>query len=139
MNPVLFLLVISAAVLADQNGTDSWCNKDEFGCWVTGDDGARIYIMFWDEHTARLFMGDRRAVICPQPAEKGNKMSLETAPDEKFPEFVETDIQPVAPVIPVQPPVQPTEEAEVEEQPDPQVIHDQPPVEVEPEFLQPEA
>ena len=65
-----FVLLISAsAVLADQEGTACWCNVDEYGCWNTGDNGAKEYCMFWSEDARTLFMGpDSTATVTPRPS-----------------------------------------------------------------------
>ncbi len=61
---VLFVLLIAAlsvmavsAAYYDQNGNSYWCNKDSYGCWVTGDKGEQIYIMFWSESARDYIMG----------------------------------------------------------------------------------
>ena len=61
---VLFALLIAAlsvmavsAAYYDQNGNSYWCNKDSYGCWVTGDKGEQIYIMFWSESARDYIMG----------------------------------------------------------------------------------
>ena len=59
---VLLLVVVIAAlsvmaVSADQMGGKHWCNSDSYGCWVTGDDGEQIYIMFWSESARDYIMG----------------------------------------------------------------------------------
>ena len=72
-----FVLLISAsAVLADQDGTACWCNVDEYGCWVTNEDGVtKDYIMFWTEDARTLFLGaDSTATVAPLP--EGGKLAL---------------------------------------------------------------
>ena len=46
---VFALLFSFSSVLADNDGRDSWCNSDQYGCWVTDEDGGHCYIMFWSE------------------------------------------------------------------------------------------
>lgn len=58
----LLLIVVLSGVLTvsayyDQNGTERWCNSDADGCWVTGEDGEKVYIMFWSEASREKFMG----------------------------------------------------------------------------------
>ena len=55
---VFFMLLISVtAVFADQDGNTCWCNEDQYGCWVTAEDGGKCYIMFWSEEARAYFMG----------------------------------------------------------------------------------
>ena len=67
---VLFILVVIIAALSvmsvsaapragyyDQIGNKYWCNSDSYGCWVTGEDGGKNYIMFWSEAAAEAIMG----------------------------------------------------------------------------------
>ena len=58
---MLCLAVFTVSVSADQDGHTNWCNMDQYGCWVTGDEGEQIYIMFWTEDARKLFMGDSTA------------------------------------------------------------------------------
>ncbi len=64
---VLFVLIIATlsvmAVSADQYGNDIWCNKDSYGCWVTGDEGEQVYIMFWSESARDYIMGGEGATV----------------------------------------------------------------------------
>ena len=53
------LLGAITTVTADQDGYDRWCNSDQYGCWVTDEDGRRAYIMFWSEESRQFFMGPR--------------------------------------------------------------------------------
>ena len=79
---VLILMASFTAVLADQNGSDRWCNSDQYGCWVTDEDGGKSYIMFWSE-TARLYImgpGSNATVCDPLP---GGRMTLEPVTVEK--------------------------------------------------------
>ena len=41
----------------DQMGNKYWCNSDGYGCWVTGENGGKDYIMFWSEAAAEAIMG----------------------------------------------------------------------------------
>ena len=41
----------------DQSGDRHWCNTDSYGCWVTGENGDKEYIMFWSEAAAEWIMG----------------------------------------------------------------------------------
>ena len=67
---VLFILVVIIAALSvmsvsaaphgryfDQIGNKHWCTSDSYGCWVTGEDGGKNYIMFWSEAAAEAIMG----------------------------------------------------------------------------------
>ncbi|MBQ6509587.1 MAG: hypothetical protein IJI07_08960 [Flexilinea sp.] len=79
---VLILMASFTAVLADQNGSDCWCNADQYGCWVTDEDGGKCYIMFWNEASREYFMGSgSKATVCdPLP---GRRMTLEPVPAER--------------------------------------------------------
>ncbi len=52
----LSVLSVSAAYY-DQNGNARWCNRDSYGCWVTGENGEHEYIMFWSEAARDYIMG----------------------------------------------------------------------------------
>ena len=73
MMAALSVMSVSAAPRGryyDQNGNKYWCNVDEDGCWVTGEEGERIYIMFWSEAAAAKFMGEEvKAPIGIRPAD----------------------------------------------------------------------
>ena len=73
------LLAVSA--FADQNGNDSWCNTDEYGCWVTDEDGGKCYIMFWSEEARAYFMGGKSKpgeLVTVMPAEASSgRMGME--------------------------------------------------------------
>ncbi len=58
---VLTLLLSFCTVLADQDGRNCWCNIDEYGCWITGEDGGKNYIMFWSEEARLYIMGSGSA------------------------------------------------------------------------------
>ena len=58
---VLMMAVMTVSVSADQLANDRWCNIDQYGCWVTGDEGNQIYIMFWSEEARQFFMGGSTA------------------------------------------------------------------------------
>ena len=80
---ILFLLVISAAVSADQNGNYRYCNRDQYGCWVTEDDGRRSYIMFWSEEARAYFMGGKSApesLVTVKPNTHSGRFEMEKAP-----------------------------------------------------------
>ncbi len=72
-------LVFFGTTLADQDGNKRWCNSDQYGCWITDDDGGQSYIMFWSESARDLFMGpDSKAPVVKQyPA---GQMPLDPAP-----------------------------------------------------------
>lgn len=53
----LLLVLLTASVSADQDGYINWCNMDEYGCWVTDENGGQCYIMFWSEDARAFFMG----------------------------------------------------------------------------------
>ena len=83
---ILFIFVISTVVLADQLGSFRYCNQDQYGCWVTEEDGRRSYIMFWSEEIKNNFIGkDKQAVICNPPDSHGGEMKLEKAPKHAVP------------------------------------------------------
>ena len=42
---LLTLLLSFCTVFADQDGRNCWCNIDEYGCWITGEDSGKTYIM----------------------------------------------------------------------------------------------
>ncbi len=54
---LLTLLLSFCTVLADQDGRNCWCNIDEYGCWITDEDGGKNYIMFWSEEARVYIMG----------------------------------------------------------------------------------
>ena len=55
---MIFILMLAAsAVFADNEGEKSFCNEDQYGCWVFDEDGKQIYIMFWSEEARAFFMG----------------------------------------------------------------------------------
>ncbi len=58
---VLTLLLSFCTVLGDQDGRNCWCNIDEYGCWITGEDGGKNYIMFWSEEARVYIMGSGSA------------------------------------------------------------------------------
>ena len=85
---VLFLtlavLIFSfTAVFADQDGNDCWCNSDEYGCWVTDEDGGKCYIMFWSEEARAFFMGDKSrpgTLVTRAPDAAGGRFNMDPAP-----------------------------------------------------------
>ena len=54
---VLTMLLSFCTVFADQDGNSCWCNIDDYGCWNTGEDGGKSYIMFWSEESRQYIMG----------------------------------------------------------------------------------
>ena len=63
---ILCMAVMTASVSADQIGNKRWCNSDQYGCWITGDDVEQVYIMFWSESARDLFMGPgSNATVAP--------------------------------------------------------------------------
>ena len=54
---LLAALMIACSAFADQDGKSCWCNVDQYGCWNTGDDGGKSYIMFWSEEARQSIMG----------------------------------------------------------------------------------
>ena len=57
---VLFALLTvlpASAALYDQMGNKHWCNSDSYGCWISGENGAHEYIMFWSEDARAEIMG----------------------------------------------------------------------------------
>ncbi len=54
---VLTMLFSFCTVFADQDGNNCWCNIDDYGCWNTGEDGGKSYIMFWSEESRQYIMG----------------------------------------------------------------------------------
>ncbi|MBQ6518139.1 MAG: hypothetical protein IJI14_05420 [Anaerolineaceae bacterium] len=74
---VFCLVLLTAAVSADQEGNSRWCNIDSYGCWVTDKDtGGQSYIMFWSEESRQYFMGDttepyKNVVDCCVDCESG--------------------------------------------------------------------
>ena len=80
---VLSAMLFAASVSADQNGNDRWCNSDEYGCWVTGEDGGKCYIMFWSEESRAYFMGGKSApgsLVTVRPNTPGGRFEIEEAP-----------------------------------------------------------
>ena len=58
---MISLMLSFCSVFADQDGRNCWCNIDKDGCWITGDDGGKIYIMFWSEESRQYIMGTHSA------------------------------------------------------------------------------
>ncbi len=84
---VLFVLLTAAMIFitvsADQNGNDRWCNSDEYGCWVTDEDGGKCYITFWSEEARAYFMGDKSkpgSLVTVKPNTPDGRLTLEAAP-----------------------------------------------------------
>ena len=80
---ILVLMASFTAVLADQEGNYRWCNSDQYGCWVTNEEGGQDYIMFWSESARELFMGPGSNVVVADPFPSG-KMSLPAAPAKEY-------------------------------------------------------
>lgn len=82
---ILTLMLSFSAVLADQDGNARWCNMDQYGCWVTAEDGGKSYIMFWSEESRKYFMGDITApytnVVDYCWTCTNGKLELEKAPE----------------------------------------------------------
>lgn len=72
---ILVLMASFTAVLADQDALDRYCNSDQYGCWVTNEEGGQDYIMFWSESARELFMGPGSNAVVADPVPAG-KMSL---------------------------------------------------------------
>ena len=65
----------------NQDGNYRYCNQDQYGCWVTEEDGSRSYIMFWSEEIKNSFIGkDRTVVICDPPQNNNNRIDFEPQP-----------------------------------------------------------
>ena len=98
---LLTLLFSFCTVLADQDGRNCWCNIDEYGCWITNEDGDEIYIMFWSEEARLYIMGSgsapykyvvakpESAGILPMECGKAKPVltSVVTSSDPQEPEF----------------------------------------------------
>ena len=82
---VLMMAVLTLSVSADQVGNKRWCNIDQYGCWVTEENGGQSYIMFWSESSCEYFMGKPcNATIAPRLP--GGEMPLEAAPESPAPD-----------------------------------------------------
>lgn len=80
---MLMLTALAASVSADQNGNDRWCNIDNDGCWITGDNEEHWYIMFWTEPVRKFYMGDSTPPytnVVDFPEGLVGRMSMEPAP-----------------------------------------------------------
>ena len=108
----VFCLVFCSAALADQEGNSRWCNSDQYGCWITGEDSGQNYIMFWSESARNLFMGpDSKAGVVKQYPT--GKMPLDPAPEPApVPAPAPAPVNPVNPKEPEEPeePENPEEE-----------------------------
>ncbi len=112
---ILFIFVTSVVVFADQIGNYCYCNRDQYGCWVTEEDGRRSYIMFWSEEIKNNFIGkDKPAVVCDPPDGNGRVMELHPIPIQTMP-----DPQPQPEPQP-EPVPQPEPQPEPGAQPEPQ-------------------
>ena len=78
----LAVTLLAVPAFADQNGNDSWCNSDQYGCWVTDEDGGKCYIMFWSEESRAYFMGGKSnpgELVTEMPAEaSAGRMEMES-------------------------------------------------------------
>ena len=87
---MLCLAAITAAVSADNDGYNSYCNIDQYGCWVTEWDkeldeptGKKIYVQFWSEEAREFFMGeDSDATVAPLPRKYGAAMTMVKGDEE---------------------------------------------------------
>ena len=90
---VLFILVVIIAALSvmsvsaaphgryfDQIGNKHWCTSDSYGCWVTGEDGGKNYIMFWSEAAAEAIMGKNSGAPIGAPLSGEMNLSGPKAP-----------------------------------------------------------
>ena len=90
---VLFILVVIIAALSvmsvsaaphgryfDQIGNKHWCTSDSYGCWVTGEDGGKNYIMFWSEAAAEAIMGPNSGAPIGAPLSGEMNLSGPKAP-----------------------------------------------------------
>ncbi len=74
---VLMMAVMTVSVSADRDGYNNWCNMDQYGCWVTGDEGQQNYIMFWSEEARTYFMGpNSKAVVTDYCADCNGKLGM---------------------------------------------------------------
>ena len=81
---MLCLAAITAVVSADNDGYNSFCYIDQYGCWVTDWDverdeptGKKIYVQFWSEEAREFFMGkDSDATVAPLPRKYGATMTM---------------------------------------------------------------
>ena len=99
----LSVIAVSAAPrdrYYDQMGNKYWCNVDGSGCWITGENGEKEYIMFWSESSRAAIMGpDSNAPIgtlpgtselplqAPKPAPKVLKKSTKVGTCEAWEEL----------------------------------------------------
>ena len=81
---ILMMAVMTVSVSADRDGYNNWCNMDQYGCWVTGEDGAQNYIMFWSESARTYFMGpNSNAVVTDYPADSNGKLGMSNGAPKK--------------------------------------------------------
>ena len=76
---LLAIMSLAVSVSADQDGHDNWCNEDEYGCWVTDEDGGKCYIMFWSEEARAYFMGGHSKpgeLVTDKPNTPGGRMGM---------------------------------------------------------------
>ena len=90
---VMMLAVLTTVVSADQDAYERYCNIDQYGCWNTGDNGAKDYIMFWSESSRAYFMGpDSNAPVSPQPAPSGRLPMGSGKPEKSLKDQLLSDI-----------------------------------------------
>ena len=78
---LLMLLITVTTVFADQDGADTWCNEDQYGCWVTAEDGGKCYIMFWSEDARAYFMGGHSKpgeLVTDKPNTPGGRLGMKS-------------------------------------------------------------
>ena len=81
---MLCLAAITAVVSADNDGYNSFCYIDQYGCWVTDWDverdeptGKKIYVQFWSDEAREFFMGKGSdATVAPLPRKYGAAMTM---------------------------------------------------------------
>ena len=86
----------------DQSGSKYWCYVDNYGCWITGENGGKEYIMFWSEASADFIMGPNSGapigtnpgtqelpLQAPKPAPKVSKKSTKVGTCEAWEELQE--------------------------------------------------
>ena len=106
---LLTALLSFCTALADQDGNFRYCNRDQYGCWITEEDGRRSYIMFWSEEIRQNFMGPKPAVVCPPPDDNLPILELGEVPQAR------PERNPVRPhPTPIPDPIKP-------EQPEPEI------------------
>ena len=54
---MLLLAALNFSFSAGQNKNICWCNNDQYGCWIYGENDGRDYIMLWNESAWDFIMG----------------------------------------------------------------------------------